>query len=56
MQIRVAYGTSEGQTRKIAEAVAARVQEFSHDAHLYDTAGNPADLHVDSYDRLGFPF
>ena len=52
MKILVAYGTSEGQTRKIAEAVAARVNELRHDAHLYDTAGNPAGLHADSYDKI----
>lgn len=52
MKILIAYGTSEGQTKKIAEAVAARVQELRHNAHLYDTASNPADLHVDSYDKI----
>ncbi len=52
MRILVAFGTSEGQTRKIAEAVAARVRELGHDAHLFDTAGSPADLHVASYDKI----
>ena len=54
MKILVAFGTLEGQTRKIAEAVAARVHDLGHDAHLFDTAGtgSPADLHVDSYDKI----
>jgi len=52
MKILVAYGTSEGQTQKIAEAVAARVHELHHDVHLYDTASSPADLHVGSYDKI----
>ena len=38
MRILIAYGTSEGQTRKIANTVAARVHELGHDAHLFDTA------------------
>jgi menaquinone-dependent protoporphyrinogen oxidase len=52
MRILVAFGTSEGQTRKIAEAVVAHVHDLGHDAQLFDTAGNPADLHVDSYDKI----
>jgi menaquinone-dependent protoporphyrinogen oxidase len=51
MRILIAYGTTEGQTRKIAKAVAARVQELGHDAHLFDTAGlEPVD--VDTYDEV----
>ena len=38
MRILIAYGTSEGQTRKIANKVAARMHELGHDAHLFDTA------------------
>jgi menaquinone-dependent protoporphyrinogen oxidase len=52
MRVLVSYGTSEGQTKKIAEAVAARVQELGHDADLFDTASIPTDLHVDSYDKI----
>ena len=51
MKILIAYGTSEGQTRKIAAAVAARVLELGHDAHLFDTA-SLEDIHVDSYDKI----
>ena len=52
MRFLVAYGTSEGQTRKIAEAVAARVRDLGQDAHLFDTARRARDLHVDSYDKI----
>jgi menaquinone-dependent protoporphyrinogen oxidase len=52
MRILVAFGTSEGQTRKIAETIAARLRDLGHDAHLFDTAGSPADLDVDSYDKI----
>jgi menaquinone-dependent protoporphyrinogen oxidase len=51
MKILIAYGTSEGQTRTIARAVAARVHELGHDAHLYDTA-SLEDIHVDSYEKI----
>jgi menaquinone-dependent protoporphyrinogen oxidase len=51
MRILIAYGTSEGQTRKIANRVAACVHELGHDAHLFDTA-SLEDTHVDSYDRV----
>ncbi|HEY7747634.1 MAG TPA: flavodoxin domain-containing protein [Aestuariivirgaceae bacterium] len=52
MRILIAYATSEGQTRKIAETVAAKVQELGHDAHLFDTATTFMDLHIDSYDKI----
>jgi menaquinone-dependent protoporphyrinogen oxidase len=51
MRILIAYGTSEGQTRKIAKAVAARLNELGHDAHLFDTA-SPETMHVESYDKI----
>jgi menaquinone-dependent protoporphyrinogen oxidase len=52
VKILIAYGTSEGQTRKIAEAAAARVREHGHDAKLFDTAGSPANLNMDDYDKI----
>jgi menaquinone-dependent protoporphyrinogen oxidase len=52
MRILLAFGTSEGQTQKIVEAVAARVHGLGHDAHVFDTAGSPAGLDVDSYDKI----
>jgi menaquinone-dependent protoporphyrinogen oxidase len=51
MRTLIAYGTSEGQTRKIAEVVATRVQELGHDAHLFDTA-SLEDIDVASYDKI----
>ena len=51
MRILIAYGTSEGQTRKIANRVAACVHELGHDAHLFDTA-SLEDTHVGSYDKV----
>ena len=52
MRILVAYATTEGQTRKIAERVVAQVREFGHDAELFDTARSPIGLNVDSIDKV----
>jgi menaquinone-dependent protoporphyrinogen oxidase len=64
MKFLIAYGTSEGQTRKIAEAAAVHLHDLGHDGHLFDTASSrryghqfdtvssPMDLHMDSYDRI----
>jgi len=38
MRILIAYGTSEGQTRKIANTVAEQIRELGHEVHLLDTA------------------
>jgi menaquinone-dependent protoporphyrinogen oxidase len=51
MRILIAYGTTEGQTRKIAKAVAVRVQELGHDAHLFDTASLEA-VDIVAYDKV----
>jgi menaquinone-dependent protoporphyrinogen oxidase len=51
MRILIAYGSTEGQTQKIAEAVAAGVQELGHDAHLLNTASLEA-IDVDTYDKI----
>ena len=52
MNILVAFGTSEGQAQKIAEAVATRVLELGHDAKLFDTTQSPVNLHMDTYDKI----
>jgi len=51
MKILIAYGTTEGQTQKIAMAIGTRVQELGHDAHVFDTA-SLEDIDVASYDRI----
>lgn len=38
MSVLVAFGTIEGQTRKIAEAVAGQVRELGYEIELFDTA------------------
>ena len=39
MNILIVYGTSEGQTRKIAEWTATHIRERGHEVALLDTAG-----------------
>ncbi len=52
MRTLVAFGTSEGQTRKIAAFIAKHVHERGHDVQLFDTAGSAGDLHVGSWNKI----
>ena len=52
MDILIAYGTSEGQTRKIVEAIAARLRGLGHIADVFDTASNPIDLRMEAYNKI----
>ena len=47
--ILVAYGTTEGQTRKIAEFIAQRVRARGHEADLVDTASASAPIVSPTY-------
>ena len=38
MNVLVAYGTTEGQTRKIAERAGKQVRDHGHEVQLYDSA------------------
>lgn len=52
MNILIVYGTTEGQTRKIAEWTATRIRERRHEAELRDSAALVSDLDTDKYDAL----
>lgn len=52
MKLLIAFGTTEGQTRKIAERIAARLQGKGHQAELYDTDRRPRDKHVGDFDAI----
>jgi|RhiMetdeSRZDD1v2_1073273.scaffolds.fasta_scaffold41519_2 menaquinone-dependent protoporphyrinogen oxidase len=52
MNILIAYGSSEGQTRKIVETIAARLHGLRHIAELFDTASSPVHLRMDAYDKI----
>jgi menaquinone-dependent protoporphyrinogen oxidase len=52
LNVLIVYGTTEGQTRKIAEWTARRVRERGHQAKLVDSAVLDSDLDLDSYDAI----
>ena len=52
MRVLVAYGTTEGQTRKIAETIASQIRGLGHEVESFDTSGLQGDLHPDSFDRI----
>lgn len=52
MNILVAYGTTEGHTRKIAEFIAGRVRELGHDTDLVDLSRKRGDANPETRDRI----
>ncbi|MFC6862863.1 flavodoxin domain-containing protein [Halomicroarcula sp. GCM10025817] len=48
----VAYGTSEGQTEKIAERVVATLTDRGHDASARDVATLPAAFDLEGFDAV----
>ena len=52
MKVLIAYGSTEGQTRKVVKAVARQIREFGHEVAMFDTSGLLADLHPASFERI----
>ena len=52
MKVLIAYATTEGQTRTIAEKVAEKVGELGHEAELADTGRAHQDIHVEDFDAV----
>ena len=52
MRVLIAYGTSEGQTRKIAEHVARYLGSLGHDARAVDCADPESGRELDSFDVI----
>ena len=52
MKALIAYGTTEGQTRKVAEHVAGLVRERGGDADLHNCERHAAALQVADYDAV----
>lgn len=52
MRVLIAYATTEGQTRKISQAIADQVVELGHEAELLDTARKHRDVHTDDFDSF----
>lgn len=50
MKLLIVYGTTEGQTRKIAAFMADRLQSQEHSVTLADAADLPDDLVVESFE------
>ena len=49
MKVLIVYGTTEGQTRKIAEWTATRLREQGHDVDVRDSAALLSDLDLGSF-------
>ncbi len=52
MKVLIAYGTTEGQTRKIVDAAAAQVIALGHDAEVFDTSLLLDGLHPETFDKI----
>ena len=49
MRVLIVYGTTEGQTRKIAERIAERVRELGYEAQLQDSSAISDNLQIDEF-------
>jgi menaquinone-dependent protoporphyrinogen oxidase len=52
MRALIVYGTTEGQTRKIAERIAARIRELGHEAQLHDSSALLNSLQVGAFTAI----
>jgi menaquinone-dependent protoporphyrinogen oxidase len=52
MKILIVYGTTEGQTQKIAEWTASRIRQLEHEVELKDSAAIGSDLDPEECDAF----
>ena len=52
MNVLIVYGTTEGQTRKIAEWAAGHVRKCGHEAELRDSAAADSGLNLERFDAF----
>jgi menaquinone-dependent protoporphyrinogen oxidase len=52
MDVLIVYGTTEGQTRKIAERSAMCIREHGHGVELYDSASPATNLDVGTFHAI----
>jgi len=52
MKVLIVYGTTEGQTRKIAEWTATHVREFGHEVEVRDSASLASDSDLPTFDAF----
>jgi menaquinone-dependent protoporphyrinogen oxidase len=49
MNVLIVYGTTEGQTRKVATQAAAHIREHGHQVELHDSATLASDLNLGAF-------
>jgi menaquinone-dependent protoporphyrinogen oxidase len=49
MRALIVHGTTEGQTRKIAERIVARIQALGHEAQLHDSAALLGNIDIGAF-------
>lgn len=52
MNVLIAFGTTEGQTRKIARHMARSLQDIGHDVELHDCSGRTVAPNVSDFDVI----
>ena len=52
MRVLIAYGSTEGQTQKIARTISEQISGLGHDAQLFNTSELLGDLRPSSFDRI----
>ncbi len=52
MNIMIAYATTEGQTRKVAETAGKQLAEAGHEVVLHDVQGLQKNVSVGDFDRI----
>jgi menaquinone-dependent protoporphyrinogen oxidase len=49
MRVLIVYGTTEGQTRKIAWRIAARARELGHETQLHDSTDLASKIEIGAF-------
>jgi menaquinone-dependent protoporphyrinogen oxidase len=52
MKVLIAYASTEGQTRKIADFIAKFIRNQKHEAEIFDTSSMLADVDIDHFDKV----
>lgn len=52
MKLLIAYGSTEGQTRKIAEDLAMHIRHSGIDVTVYDAERRARDIQIDKFDAI----
>lgn len=52
MKVLIAYGSTEGQTKKIVKAVAKQIRGLGHEVAMFDTSGLMGDLRPAAFERI----